>query len=76
MAVMKDIVKHMTNDGWQLIAMRGPHWQFVHPSKPGRVTVSGQLTHEVGRGTLRSIALQTRLSFKEKKQDGALPGGR
>jgi len=67
MALLKDIVKLITNDGWQLIFMRGQHWQFVHRSKPGRVTISGQLSHEVGRGTAGSVARQIRLSLRESK---------
>ncbi len=74
MALMKHIVKLMNNDGWQLIAMRGPHWQFVHPFRPGRVTISGDLSHDVGRGAMRSLMRQTQLSFKGRKHDGALSG--
>jgi predicted RNA binding protein YcfA (HicA-like mRNA interferase family) len=29
-------------DGWNLVATRGSHRQFKHPSKPGHVTVAGQ----------------------------------
>jgi predicted RNA binding protein YcfA (HicA-like mRNA interferase family) len=76
MALMKDIVKLITSDGWQLIVLRGPHWQFVHSSKPGRVTISSQLCHELSRGAVRSIARQTQLALKEKKHDGALSGSR
>jgi predicted RNA binding protein YcfA (HicA-like mRNA interferase family) len=70
MARMREIVKLITHDGWQLIALRGPHWQFVHPTKPGRVTISGHLEHEVGRGTLRSLTRQAQVSLKERKQHG------
>ncbi|HEY3293898.1 MAG TPA: type II toxin-antitoxin system HicA family toxin [bacterium] len=73
---MKDIIKLITSDGWQLISLRGAHWQYVHSSKPGRVTISGQLNHLVGSGTARSIARQAQLTFKEKRHDGSLSGSR
>lgn len=76
MTLMKDVIKLITNDGWQLISMRGPHWQFVHPSKPGRVTISGHLSHKVGSGTLKSVLRQCKLSVKKKKHHGALSGSR
>ena len=38
---VKDILKLLKADGWFLIAQTGSHRQFKHPSKPGRVTVSG-----------------------------------
>ena len=76
MLLVKDVVKIITHDGWQLIAMRGPHWQFVHSTKPGRVTISSQLRHELSRGAVKSIARQTQLSIKERRQDGALSGSR
>ncbi len=35
----KEIITKIEKDGWELVAVRGSHHQFKHPSKPGRVTV-------------------------------------
>jgi predicted RNA binding protein YcfA (HicA-like mRNA interferase family) len=72
MAQMQELIKLITGDGWQIITLRGPHWQFVHPSKPGRITISAHLDHEVGQGTLKSIIRQANVSLKEGKQHGRL----
>jgi predicted RNase H-like HicB family nuclease len=33
----------LQDDGWTPVVTKGSHRQFKHPTKPGRVTVSGQL---------------------------------
>ena len=45
-------------DGWALVATRGSHRQFKHPTKPGRVTVAGKPSDELAPGTLKSITKQ------------------
>ena len=48
-------------DGWYLVATRGSHRQFKHPSKPGRVTVAGKPSDDLAPGTLNSILKQSGL---------------
>ena len=48
-------------DGWYLVATRGSHRQYKHPSKPGRVTIAGHLTDNLAPGTLNSIFKQAGL---------------
>lgn len=48
-------------DGWYHIATRGSHIQFKHASKPGRVTIAGQLSDELATGTFSSILKQAGL---------------
>jgi len=48
-------------DGWFLVARRGSHRQYKHPTKPGRVTVAGKRSDELAPGTLNSIRKQARL---------------
>jgi predicted RNA binding protein YcfA (HicA-like mRNA interferase family) len=48
-------------DGWYLVATRGSHRQYKHPVKAGRVTIAGNLNHDVARGTLNSILKQAQL---------------
>jgi predicted RNA binding protein YcfA (HicA-like mRNA interferase family) len=58
---VRDVVKLLEADGWRLIAVKGSHRQFRHPSKSGKVTVPGTPGKELARGTLRSILKQARL---------------
>jgi predicted RNA binding protein YcfA (HicA-like mRNA interferase family) len=39
---VSEILQLLRQDGWVLAAQRCSHRQFVHPTKPGRVTVSGK----------------------------------
>jgi predicted RNA binding protein YcfA (HicA-like mRNA interferase family) len=56
-----DVLLILRNDGWFLVATRGSHRQFKHPSKPGRVTVSGKPSDDLAAGTLNSILKQAGL---------------
>ena len=38
---VKDMLRILKEDGWFLAAQRGSHRQFEHPTKSGRVTISG-----------------------------------
>ena len=61
---VRDVIRLLQNDGWFLVAQAGSHRQFVHPWKSGRVTVAGQLGHDMARGTLKSIARQAGIEVK------------
>ncbi|WP_239145709.1 type II toxin-antitoxin system HicA family toxin [Actinoplanes couchii] len=43
------------SDGWVLVATRGSHRQYKHPSKPGRVTIAGKPSRDLPPGLERSI---------------------
>jgi predicted RNA binding protein YcfA (HicA-like mRNA interferase family) len=58
---IRDVIRLIEQDGWILIATRGSHRQYKHPSKPGRVTVAGKPSDEVAPGTLNSILKQAGL---------------
>jgi predicted RNA binding protein YcfA (HicA-like mRNA interferase family) len=51
----------LKDDGWFLVAARGSHRQYKHPTKPGRVTVSGKPSDDLAPGTLNSILKQSGL---------------
>ncbi len=38
---VKDMLKIIKRDGWFQVNQVGSHRQFKHPTKPGRVTISG-----------------------------------
>jgi len=48
-------------DGWFLVATRGSHRQYKHPTKSGRVTVAGHPAEDLAPGTLNSILKQSGL---------------
>jgi predicted RNA binding protein YcfA (HicA-like mRNA interferase family) len=58
---VRDIIKMIEDDGWYLVSTRGSHRQFKHPTKLGRVTIAGKLSHDVASGTLNSILKQAQI---------------
>jgi predicted RNA binding protein YcfA (HicA-like mRNA interferase family) len=53
----RDIIRLIEIAGWVHVETRGSHWQFTHPSRPGRVTVPHP-KRDLPIGTLRSIEKQ------------------
>ncbi|GHU97260.1 toxin HicA [Spirochaetia bacterium] len=35
----QEIERIILHDGWTLKAVKGSHHQYIHPSKPGKVTI-------------------------------------
>jgi predicted RNA binding protein YcfA (HicA-like mRNA interferase family) len=58
---INEILTLLKEDGWYLVTTRGSHRQFKHPSKTGRVTVSGKPSDDLAIGTLNSILKQAKL---------------
>ena len=58
---VRDAIALLEHDGWFLVATRGSHRQYKHPSKPGRVTVPGKPGDDLAPGTLNSIYKQASL---------------
>lgn len=58
---VRDMIKTLKNDGWQLVRTKGSHRQFKHPTKLGTVTVAGKESIDIPIGTLRSIWRQAQL---------------
>jgi predicted RNA binding protein YcfA (HicA-like mRNA interferase family) len=58
-----DIISALKSDGWVLVAEKGSHLQFKHPTKPGRATVPHP-KKDVPLGALRSIEKQAQLKLK------------
>ena len=56
----KQIEKILIADGWYVKSQRGSHRQYVHPTKPGKVTVpihSGDLDPKTYKSILRQAGL-------------------
>jgi predicted RNA binding protein YcfA (HicA-like mRNA interferase family) len=58
---VREIIRIIENDGWYLVTVRGSHRQYKHPVKAGRVTVAGNLNHEIAPGSLNIILKQAKL---------------
>ncbi|HEX7151799.1 MAG TPA: type II toxin-antitoxin system HicA family toxin [Thermoanaerobaculia bacterium] len=58
---VREVITTLEGDGWYLVRTRGSHRQFRHATKPGTVTVAGQLGVDVPAGTLASIWKQAGL---------------
>ena len=56
-----EMLRRLHEDGWLLVATRGSHRQYRHPSKAGRVTVAGKPGDDLAAGTLNSILKQAGL---------------
>ena len=58
---VREIIKLLEADGWFLVATKGSHKQYKHPTKLGRVTIAGHLSDNLASGTLNSILKQAQL---------------
>ncbi|GEM88167.1 type II toxin-antitoxin system HicA family toxin [Meiothermus granaticius] len=59
---VREVIKLIEADGWVMEPRKGTnHRQFKHPSKPGKVTVSGNPGDELAPKTLKSILKQAGL---------------
>lgn len=58
---VRDLIRILEQDGWKVVASRGSHRQFKHPTKSGRVTVPGKLSDDVAIGTEQSVYKQAGL---------------
>lgn len=59
----KELIKIIENDGWFLVKSAGDHWQFKHPTKPGKVTITHPVK-DVPIGTARSILKQAGITLE------------
>jgi predicted RNA binding protein YcfA (HicA-like mRNA interferase family) len=62
---VREIIKLVEADGWYRIKAKGGHRQYKHRTKPGRVTVPGQLGADLDKKTERSILRQAGLEEEE-----------
>lgn len=58
---VRDVIRLVEQDGWYLVGQRGSHRQYLHPAKPGKVTVAGKLSTDIPPGTLSNIYKQAGL---------------
>jgi predicted RNA binding protein YcfA (HicA-like mRNA interferase family) len=56
----------LEEEGWILATMRGSHRQYKHPTKLGRVTVSGHPGDDMPKGTFASVRRQAGLGRRQR----------
>ena len=56
---VRDLLKVLRQEGWELARIKGSHRQFKHPKSALVVTVAGKLGKDVPTGTLARILRQT-----------------
>jgi predicted RNA binding protein YcfA (HicA-like mRNA interferase family) len=47
---VREAIRLIEDDGWYLVATRGSHRQYKHPTKPGRVTIAGKPSDDLAPG--------------------------
>ncbi|MCE9590978.1 MAG: type II toxin-antitoxin system HicA family toxin [Planctomycetes bacterium] len=57
----RDVVKLIEAEGWRFLRQKGSHAHYVHPVRPGVVTLAGKPSDDVPKGTLNSILKQAGL---------------
>lgn len=55
---VRAVLQRLQGEGWVLKATKGSHRHFVHPRKPGKVTVPGHLSDDLTPGTWNSVQRQ------------------
>ena len=58
---VREAIRTVERDGWQLVRTRGRHRHYRHPLKPGTVTIAGKLSTDVPPGTWNKILKQAGL---------------
>lgn len=60
----REIIKLLENDGWFLFEVRGDHYQFKHPVKKGKITVTYP-KRDIPIGTVKQIIKQSGIILRE-----------
>ena len=58
MPKVREAIRLIESDGWQLVRTRGSHRQYRHPIKPGTMTVPGKPGDDLPPGTWGNILKQ------------------
>ena len=67
---VRQVIDLLKRDGWILDRTKGDHRQFVHLTKPGTVTVSGQMSDELSHFLLNSIWKQAGWKQQTNESNG------
>jgi predicted RNA binding protein YcfA (HicA-like mRNA interferase family) len=57
----REFTRLLREDDWKLLNQQGSHQQWIHPVKPGKVTVAGHPNEDVPIGTWKAMLKQAGL---------------
>ena len=63
---VRDIIRIIEEDEWELVRTRGSHRQYKHPRKRGVVTIAGKPSRDLPPGLERSILKQAGLMGEQQ----------
>lgn len=69
----REIEKQLLDDGWYLVAQKGSHRHYKHPTKHGKVTIPDH-RGDLDIKTARSILKQAGLDALSKKKPAPKKG--
>lgn len=58
---VRDAIRMIESEGWYEVKSKSGHRQYKHPSRSGRVTISGKGSDDLAPGTWNSILKQAGL---------------
>jgi predicted RNA binding protein YcfA (HicA-like mRNA interferase family) len=61
-----EMIRLLEADGWRFKYQRGSHRYFVHPTKPGKITVAGTGSATLKPGTEAAILRQAGISGRDR----------
>lgn len=64
MPKVRDIIAEVEADGWVFYNQEGSHRHYRHPTKPGKVTISGKPGDDLSKGRYYDILRQAGLRGK------------
>lgn len=59
---IRDVLKRLDEDGWQVVGQEGSHRILKHPTKRGIVVIAGHPSKDMKTGTLQSVWKQAGLA--------------
>lgn len=57
---LPELIREVEAAGWSRVRLRGPHRQYIHPERPGVLTIRRHLTDELAFGALQNVLSQLR----------------
>jgi len=64
---VRDAIRLVELHGWHQVRMKGSHRHFVHPGRPGLVTIAGKPSADLATGTWRAILRQAGIDPKDAR---------
>ena len=61
MPKVREAIRLIEQDGWELVRTKGSHRQYRHSEKPGTVTIAGKPSDDLPPGTWNSILKQSQV---------------